>query len=143
MNPLSPTGQGDQNPEFSAALTTAANECQLEHWTRREPRLRSSIVVPYEDAEASRAEIRRRAGNKDYAQVFVLSRTSEALGRRRYWPILEAAVEAGLPVGIHVFGYSGWPMTNTGWPSFYIEEMTEHATSSPAVATSLSREGGF
>ena len=33
------------------------------------------------------------------------------------------------PVGIHVFGYSGWAMTNSGWPSFYIEEMTEHATS--------------
>ena len=41
---------------------------------------------------------------------------------------IEAAVEAGLPVGIHVFGYSGRPMTNSGWPSFYIEEMTEHAT---------------
>jgi hypothetical protein len=27
-----------------------------------------------------------------------------------------------------VFGYSGWAMTNSGWPSFYIEEMTEHAT---------------
>jgi len=143
MNPLSPTGQGDQNPEFSAALTTAANECQLEHWTRREPRLRSSIVVPYENAEASRAEIRRRASNREFAQVFLLSRTSEALGRRRYWPIYEAAVEAGLPVGIHVFGYSGNPMTNTGWPSFYVEEMTEHATSSQALVTSLIMEGVF
>jgi len=143
MNPLSPTGQGEQNPELAAALAFAANEVQAETWTHREPRLRSSICVPYEDGEASRTEIRRRAGNKDYAQVFVLSRTSEALGRRRYWPIFEAAVEAGLPLGIHVFGYSGWPMTNTGWPSFYIEEMTEHATSSQAVVTSLIMEGVF
>ena len=47
----------------------------------------------------------------DFAQVFMLSRTGEAAGRKRYWPIYEAAVEAGLPVGIHAFGYSGWPMT--------------------------------
>ena len=59
--------------------------------------------------------------------MLLLSRTAEALGGKRYWPIYEAAVEAGLPVGIHAFGYSGWPITNRGWPSFYIEEMTEHA----------------
>src|SRR5215470_15661741 len=143
MNPLSPSGQGDQNPEFSAALAFAANECQLENWTHREPRLKSSIIVPYEDGEAARAEIRRRAGNRDFAQVLLLSRTAEAAGRRRYWPIYQAAVEAGLPVGIHVFGYSGWAMTNTGWPSFYIEEMTEHATSSQALVTSFIMEGVF
>ena len=33
MNPLAPTGQGDQNREFSAALAFAANEWQLERWT--------------------------------------------------------------------------------------------------------------
>jgi len=143
MNPLSPTGQGDQNVEFGAAMARAANEAQVEHWVKREPRLRASVCVAYEDGEASRAEIRRCAGRPEFAQVFMLSRTSEALGRRRYWPIYEAAVEAGLPVGIHVFGYSGWAMTNSGWPSFYIEEMTEHATSSQALVTSLIMEGVF
>ncbi len=143
MNPLSPTGQGEQNPEFSAAMAAANNEWQMAAMTGREPRLKSSIVVPYEDAEAARAEINRRAGNRDYVQVFMLSRTSEALGRRRYWPIYEAAVEHGLPVGIHVFGYSGWATTSTGWPSFYIEEMTEHATSSQALVTSMIMEGVF
>ena len=33
LNPLSPTGQGDQNAEFSAAMAFAANEVQLENWT--------------------------------------------------------------------------------------------------------------
>jgi predicted TIM-barrel fold metal-dependent hydrolase len=42
-----------------------------------------------------------------------------------------------------VFGYSGWPTTATGWPSFYIEEMTEHATSSQALVTSMIMEGVF
>jgi predicted TIM-barrel fold metal-dependent hydrolase len=143
MNPLSPTGQGDQNPDFSAAMAFASNEAQVARWTSREKRLKASVVVPYENPEASKAEIKRRAGNKDYAQVFMLSRTAEAHGRRRYWPIYEAAVEAGLPVGIHVFGYSGWAMTNSGWPSFYIEEMTEHATGQAAVVASMIFEGLF
>src|SRR5882724_5801123 len=81
MNPLSPTGQGDQNPDFSAAMAHAANEAQLENWTRQEKRLKSSVVVPYENADASVAEIKRRAGNRDFAQVFMLSRTAEAHGR--------------------------------------------------------------
>ena len=34
-------------------------------------------------------------------------------------------------------------MTNTGWPSFYIEEITEHATSLQASVTSLIMEGVF
>src|SRR5205085_3805263 len=49
----------------------------------------------------------------------------------------------GFPVGIHVFGYAGWPLTNSGWPSFYIEEMTEHATGQQAVVASMIFEGVF
>jgi len=128
---------------MSAALASAANECQLERWTLRDRRLKASVVVPYEDAEASAQEIRRRAGDRNFVQVLMLSRTAEALGRKRYWPIYEAAVEAGLPVGIHAFGYSGWAMTNGGWPSFYIEEATEHATSAQTVVTSMVMEGLF
>jgi predicted TIM-barrel fold metal-dependent hydrolase len=143
MNPLQPSGQGDMNGELSAAMAFAINEVQLERWSRPEPRLKASVIVPYEDAEASRAEIRRRAGDRSFAQVMMLSRTSEALGRKRYWPIYEAAVEAGLPVGIHAFGYSGWAMTNGGWPSFYIEEVSEHATSAQAVVMSMVMEGLF
>src|SRR5262245_27498503 len=143
MNPLSPSGQGEQNPEFSAALAAAMNEWQIAAMTAHEPRLKASIVVPYEDGEAARAEIKRRADNRDYVQVLLLSRTPEALGRKRYWPIYDAAAEHGLPVGIHGFGYSGWAMTSTGGPSFYIEEMTEHAPSSQALVTSFIMEGVF
>ena len=143
MNPLSPTGQGDQNPDFSAAMATAANEWQIDLFTARDARLKASVVVPYEDAAASAAEIRRRAGNKNYAHVLMMSRTAEAHGRRRYWPIYEAACEAGLPIGIHVFGYAGYASTNTGWASYYIEEMTEHETSCSALVTSMIMEGVF
>ena len=142
LNPLSPTG-GDQNPDFSAALCAATNDWQREAWTRHEPRLRASIVVPYEDGEASRAEIRRHAGVRDFCQVLLLSRTSEPLGKRRYWPIYEAATEQGLPVAVHVFGYSGYPLTGSGWPSFYIEEGAAHPASCQASIASLIFEGVF
>src|SRR5262249_21277333 len=88
-------------------------------------------------------EIRRRAGDRRFAHVLFLSRTSELLGKRRYWPIFEAAVEAGFPIGVHVFGSSGRPMSNTGWPSVYIEEITEHSASLAGSVTSLIVEGVF
>ena len=53
MNPLSPSGQGDQNIEFSAAMAFAVNEFQLNGWNARDPRLLASVVVPFEDAQAS------------------------------------------------------------------------------------------
>jgi uncharacterized protein len=143
MNPLSPSGQGEQNDEFSAALAFAANEYQLNHWNKIDPRLKASLIVPYEDPEASRQEIRKRAGDRRFAHVLMLTRTAELMGRRRYWPIYEAACEAGLPVGVHVFGYSGRAVSNTGWPSFYVEEMTEHASACQAQVTSLIMEGVF
>jgi predicted TIM-barrel fold metal-dependent hydrolase len=143
MNPLSPTGQGDQNIELSVALASAANEAQLAHWCDQDERMKASVVVPYEDGVSSAAEVRKRAGDTRFAQVFMLSRTGEAAGRKRYWPIYDAAVEVGLPVGIHAFGYSGWPMTASGYPSFYIEEMTEHATAAQVMVTSFIMEGVF
>src|SRR5882724_10544984 len=93
MNPLSPTGQGDQNDEFSTAMAFAANEFQLEGWNRRDPRLLASVVVPYEDGEASRAEIKRRAGDRRFAHVLLRSRTADLMGKKRYWPIYAAAEE--------------------------------------------------
>jgi uncharacterized protein len=143
MNPLSPTGQGDQNDEFSAAMAFAANEFQLEGWNKRDPRLLASVIVPFEDAEASITEIRRRAGDKRFAHVLLKTRTNDLLGKKRYWPIYEAAVEAGLPIGVHVFGTSGRAASNTGWPSFYIEDMTEHSSCCQAQVVSLILEGVF
>jgi len=143
LNPLSPSGQGFQDTEFSIAFCRAVNDWQVAEWTSREPRLKASVVVPYEDGPAAAAEIDRRAGDKNFAQVLLLSRTAEPLGNRRYWPIYEAAVRAGLPVGVHAFGYGGSAISAGGWPSFYIEEMNGHAQCSQALLTSMVIEGVF
>ena len=142
LNPLQ-SGQGIANPELCAAMCHASNAWQVERWTSQDSRLRASVVVPYEFGEAAASEIRLWAGHKDFVQVLVLSRTGEPLGNRRYWPIYEAAVEAKLPVAVHAFGYGGEPVTSSGWPSHYIEEMAGHAQSCQAALASLVFEGVF
>lgn len=142
LNPLR-SGQGLQNSDFAAAYCAAVNDWQVAEWTSREPRLKASVVVAYEDGPSAAAEIDRRAGDPNFAQVLLLSRTAEPLGNRRYWPIYEAAVRAGLPVAIHAFGYGGSPVTGGGWPSFYIEEMVGHAENTQSLLASMVFEGVF
>src|SRR6201995_2880173 len=110
------TGQGIRNQDLSAALATAVNEWQIAEWTSKDSRLKGSIVVANEDGPAAAAEIRKWAGNKNFIQVLLLSRNVEPLGQRRYWPIYEAAEEAGLPGGGHAFGVRGTSITPAGWP---------------------------
>jgi len=143
LGPLGPTGQGELNLDLSAALCRATNDWQRDAFTRREKRLKGGLVVPYEDGRASAEEIERCGADLDFGQVFMLTRSQEPLGNRRYWPIYEAAASFNLPIGIHVFGTSGHPTTGAGWPSYYIEEGAGHSTSCQTVVTSLVIEGVF
>jgi len=142
LNPLG-CGQGATNPALSEAITRATNEWQKSEWTSLDRRLRASIVVPYEDTEASVREIEARAADTNFAQVLLLTRTAEPLGQRRYWKIYEAAAAANLAVGIHAFGQGGWPNGAGGWASYYTEEMVGHAQAQQAVLISMILEGVF
>ncbi len=143
MGPLVFSGQGEVNPDLSAAMASGINRWQRDVMSVREPRLKSSIVVPFEDALASVQEIERCGADPHYAQIFMLTRTMEPLGSRRYWPIYEAAQRYDLPVALHVFGAGGHAYTGTGWPSYYIEEGAGHSTSCQTAVTSLVLEGVF
>ena len=144
LGPLGNTGQGELNLDLGAAFCRATNEWQRDAWTRKDRRLKAAVVVPYEDGAASAREIDRVGHMPDYAQVFCLTRSSDPLGNRRYWPIYAAAQAHNLPVAFHVFGTSGHPVTGAGWPSYYIEEGAGgHSTSAQTVVTSLVMEGVF
>jgi uncharacterized protein len=143
LQPLRPNGNSQRNLEFGIALCTACNDWQLDQWTSQEKRLKGSILVTQEHPEAAVAEIKRRAGHPDFVQVALPPRSDEPLGRRRYWPIYQAAVECGLPIGLHVSGVGGHASTGSGWPSFYIEEHTSNAQGMQALVTSLVIEGVF
>src|SRR4051794_26537507 len=140
LNPLN-TGQGIRNHDLSTALATAINDWQIAKWTSQDSRLKGSVVVANEDGVAAAAEIRRRAGDRNFVQVLLLSRNVEPLGQRRYWPIYQAAEEAGLPIGVHAFGFGGNPITASGWPSFYIEEMVGHSQCQQTALASIVLEG--
>ena len=132
-----------QNPEQSIAMCRAVNDWQVAEWIEKDKRLKGSILTAYEHGAAAVAEIERLAGDPNFVQVFFLSRTAQPLGNRCYWPIYEAAVRANLPIGIHAFGNSGFPITSSGWPSYYVEEMAGHAQSCQSQVTSLVLEGVF
>ncbi|MQA85059.1 MAG: amidohydrolase family protein [Streptosporangiales bacterium] len=135
---------GEQlNDEYADALATAINDWQVEEWTGRDSRLRASMVVPYEAGDLAAKEIERLAGTPGFVQVLVLPRTREPLGRRRYWPLYEAAEHYGIPVGIHFAGLTGNPITSSGWPSYYLEDHTVMAQAFQSQVISLIFEGVF
>ncbi|MGH7154936.1 MAG: amidohydrolase family protein, partial [Acetobacteraceae bacterium] len=143
LNATGDNGQSFQNREFGAAVCHAMNEWLIEEWLSQEPRLKGSIVVPFEDTDAAVAELECYAGDGRFVQVLMLNRTAEPPGQKRYRKLYEAAAAAKLPLGVHAFGFGGWPVTGGGWPSFYIEDMVVHAQSCQSFLTSLLIEGVF
>jgi uncharacterized protein len=142
LNPLYLAGE-QPNLEYGAALAQAMNAWLIAEWLEPEPRLRSSLVVPYEDGALAAAEIDRHGADARFVQILLIARTREPLGRRKYWPMYKAAVRHGLPIGIHFGGAGGWPITGAGWPSFYIEDHAGMAQAFQAQVISLVCEGVF
>jgi predicted TIM-barrel fold metal-dependent hydrolase len=141
--PLGRSGASQRNLDYGIALCSAVNEWQLSKYVDFDPRFRGSITATQEDPAAAVAEIEKRAGDKRFVQVLLPPRTIEPLGRRRYWPIFEAAARNNLPVGLHLGGVGGHPSTGSGHPSYYIEEHTSQVQTMQALITSLVIEGVF
>jgi predicted TIM-barrel fold metal-dependent hydrolase len=142
LNPLYLAGE-QANQEYGAALATALNAWLVAAWLDPEPRLRSSIVVPYEDGDLAAAEIERQAPDRRFVQVLLPARTREPLGRRKYWKLYAAAERHDLPIAMHFGGAGGWPITGAGWPSFYYEDHSGMPQAFQAQIISLIYEGVF
>jgi predicted TIM-barrel fold metal-dependent hydrolase len=141
LNPAEEINFGMQLGEYAGALTRAINDWTAAEWLEPEPRLRSSLCVAYEEPDLAVAEIERLGSDPRFVQVLVNARTRDPLGRRKYWPIYEAAAAHGLPVAMHVGGFGHF--TGTGWPSFYFEIHAGHAQCLQAQVISLVTEGVF
>ena len=72
----------------------AVNDWLIAEWLDKEPRLRASIVVPSQQPEMAPREIDRVGGHPGFVQVFLPVRSERPYGKRRYYPIFEAAVAA-------------------------------------------------
>jgi hypothetical protein len=142
LTPMLGAGE-DLDLEAGAALASAINDWQIAEWLEPEPRLRASINIAYEDGELAAREIHRLGDDPRFVQALMLIRTAEPLGRRKYWPIFQAAVDHDLPLGVHYGGWGRGPITGTGFPSFYIEDNVGMATAFQEQLTSLVCEGVF
>ena len=142
---LQPLGAGPSthNQALGAALVTAINDWQVDKWLDRDPRLRGVIMVTQEDPEAALKEIETRVADKRFAQIGMPPRTLEPAGRKRYWPIYEAAAHHGLPVSMHSWAFGSRANTGSGWTSFYIEEHVAFSNAVQTVLTSMIFEGVF
>ena len=141
---LAPLHGAARNNDLDAAISTAVNEWQIERWVKPEPRLRASVVVTHEDPDLAVEEIARRAGDPNFAQVLIPSKTNELLGRKRYWPIFAACQAANLPLAVHVNSVGGgYASTGGGWPSYYLQDHHINVHSFQSQIAGLALEGVF
>jgi hypothetical protein len=131
------------NDDWAAAMSRGVNEWLRAEWLAEEPRLRGSIVVPAQNPELAAAEIDRVGSDPRFVQVVLPVRSESPLGKRRYWPIYDAAQRNGLAIGIYPGGASGNPITPAGWPSYYLEDYVGFAQAFQGTLLSLVSEGVF
>jgi predicted TIM-barrel fold metal-dependent hydrolase len=131
------------NDDFAAALCRAINDWLSAEWLDRDPRLRASIVVPFENAELAVEEIERCASDRRFVQVLMLAMAERPLGRRSYWPIYRAAARHDLPIGIHAGSTGRNAPTALGWPSHFIQDYVANQQAFAGQLLSLVTEGVF
>jgi len=89
-------------------------------------------------------EIERWAGDPRFVQVLMVNRTANPPGQKQYWKIYEAAT-ARVAIGVHAFGFGGYPVNRSGLASFYIEEWSvtpnPRSPSSPASSSRACSSG--
>lgn len=131
------------NEDMGVAFTRALNDWTRAEWLDKDDRLRASIVLPLQNVEAAVAEIERLAGDRRFVQVLALAMGEVPLGRRQYWPVFEACVRHGLPLGIHAGSAYRHPQTSVGWTSYYLEEYAANQQAFQSTLASLITEGVF
>jgi len=142
LQPLA-AGSTALNQNLGAAMCAAINDWQIDKFAGPEPRLKASICIPQDDPKEAVAEIDRRVTDRRFVQIAMPPRMMEPAGRKRYWPIYEAAEHYGLPIGLHTGAFGYRPNTSSGWTSFYLEEHFAASNSLQTVMSSLILEGVF
>jgi uncharacterized protein len=131
------------DPYMAAAFCSAINEWLVQEWLSRDSRLCASIVVPIQNTELAVREIERRAVDKRFVQVLLLSMGETLLGRKQHWPIYEAAERHGLVIGIHPGSAYRQAPTSIGWPSYRYEFYQAEAQAAQSQILSFVLEGVF
>jgi predicted TIM-barrel fold metal-dependent hydrolase len=148
LNPppgLFPTWTGGNHPrEYSADMMRALNDWIQATWLQEDPRWMAAISVTYEQPDVAAKEITRRCSESDrFLQVMIPVRTHFPLGNAHYTEMIEAAIEHGLPLGMHVGGDGMNQITGAGHPSYFYEYHTGYGQAAFSHISSLIFEGVF
>jgi predicted TIM-barrel fold metal-dependent hydrolase len=103
--------------EFAAALASAYNDWLIEHWLKRDARLRGSIHVAPQDPQSAVREIERLAEHPQMIQV-MLPIAQRAYGDPFYHPIFEVAQRHHLVIAMH---HTVFVQGALGMGRYYIE----------------------
>jgi predicted TIM-barrel fold metal-dependent hydrolase len=129
------------NPDAADALARAVNQWLAAEWLAADDRLHGTILVTPQSPDDAVKQIAEAAATDRYVQIALPVRSLAPYGERRYWPIFEAAVAAGLAVALHFGGSPGLAPTATGWPTYYAEEYVDMASSFQVQLASIVLSG--
>lgn len=129
------------DPYLAAAMCQAINRWMVETYLDKEPRLRASLVVPFQNPEAAAEEVRRYANDKRFVQVLAICGGEHQLGHRYYWPIYRAAAEAGFALSIHPGSAYRFAPTGAGFFSSLTEDQVSWTQGFGNQIMSLLAEG--
>jgi predicted TIM-barrel fold metal-dependent hydrolase len=134
------------NVHYATAASEAYNDWLIAEWLDRDDRFLGGLSVAPGDTDHAVEEIDRVGDHDRMAQVMMPSAHRSPYGDRQYWPIFEAAEDAGLPVGIHVntaVGVASAPATGAGMPLSYMEKHTVGPAATMGQLCSMVLEGVF
>lgn len=134
---------GVYDPYLAAVLCEATNRWLAAEWLDKDPRLCASLLVPFQHPEAAVKEIERNAGDRRFVQILAVAMGEAPLGRRAWWPIYEAAERHGFALAVHAGSSYRHAPTQSGFPSYLVEEHVAQAQGFANQVVSLVAEGVF
>jgi predicted TIM-barrel fold metal-dependent hydrolase len=143
LNVVSGSAHAFYDPYLAAAVCEATNRWLVAEWLDKDPRLRASLLVPFQHPEAAVAEIERYAGDKRFVQILTISMGEHPLGRRVHWPIYEATHRHGFALAVHLGSNYRHAPTQSGFPSYLVEENVAQSTAFANQVGSFVAEGVF
>ena len=103
---------------LASAIAAAHNEMLVRRWLEDEAygeRFRGTIRVVPDDIEGALKELARWKDHPRVVQIGVPMQSHTLYGKPQFWPLWEAAAEAGLPVAVHI--EAGQGVENAPTPS--------------------------
>jgi uncharacterized protein len=133
--------------EVSAVVASAFNDYNIEHWISVDKRFRLALVVSPWDVEQAVAEVNRLGPHPGVAGIH-LPLIQVRWGNRRWHPLWEAAIRAGLPIVAHVSSgettaYDGMARFPVSTPEIWAENYVEIPLLGQSTVSSLVMHGVF